>query len=96
MNITELRKKHAREINGLIDKCPHTKVMVEDHTFGSKRDITIRCVECQLNLAGYVIDGEQSYMAYVNDCIKEYPGNIRNTEGSIYFKDKKEKRANKD
>jgi hypothetical protein len=85
--ITELRAKHANEERAFIKACPHLNVCVEDHSFGSRRDITLRCTDCLLNLAGYLIDGEQSYMAYVGDCVKSYPGNIRNTPGSMYYEE---------
>jgi len=92
-NIEDLRKKHYEETEEFINNCPHTDVLVEDHSEGfRKRSITIRCKRCRLNLAGYVIDGSQSYMSYVRPCINGHPdsrekcenqGHCANTEGCM-------------
>ena len=77
MNIKELREKQEKEIDKFIEECPHLDVSIEDTSFGNRRDITIRCNRCRLNLAGYFVSRNQSYMSYVRDCVAKYPGNIR-------------------
>ena len=73
-NIKELKEKHYEELEKFIKVCPHTDVSVEDNVTGFRqRTITIRCNRCRLNLLGYSIDGGQSYMSYVRDCVNGHP-----------------------
>ncbi len=71
--IKELRAKHNKEIEKFITDCPHTDIAIEDANMGYSRSITIRCKLCELNLAGYTIEGGMSYMSYVRDCVNGHP-----------------------
>ena len=77
VTIEGLRKKHRCEEDQFIGACPHVDVLVEDISFAFRRSITIRCKRCRLNLLGYVVDGSQSYLSYVRDCVNGYPGSNR-------------------
>lgn len=69
-SIEELKKKHEEETAQFIEDCPHPEVLIEDTSVGSRqRNITIRCKRCRLNLLTYIIDGSQSYVSYVRDCV---------------------------
>lgn len=75
MELETLKEKHRSEIEEFIKDCPHTDVIVEDRTPGFRqREITLRCARCRLNLLGYSIDGDWSYMSYVRDCVNGHPG----------------------
>ena len=84
----ELEIKQIEERREFVQLCPHTEVKVEDTSFGSRRSITIRCARCDLNLVGYLVDNPQSYLSYVQECVKDYPGNIKNIPGSSYHRNK--------
>ena len=72
--LEELKKKHYNEMKQFVKDCSHTDVVVEDNAIGfRRRDITLRCQRCQLNLLGYTIDGNWSYMSYVRDCANGHP-----------------------
>ena len=87
----ELKARQQQEITDFINKCPHNQIVVEDTKDGFHgRDITIRCSICRLNLVGYVVDGTQSYLSYVRDCVKSYPGNCRETDPPYQTKENKE------
>lgn len=72
--LEEMEKRHKKERQKFIDDCPHTDISVEDNVTGFRqRTITIRCGRCELNLLGYTIDGDWSYMSYVRDCVNGHP-----------------------
>lgn len=77
-DLESIQKRQRKELEKFVDDCPHTDIVVEDYSFGSRRDITLRCKRCRLNVAGYSIDGQHSYMAYVNEVVSKHPGNIGN------------------
>ncbi len=73
-SMKELQEKQCKEREEFVNDCPHSDVKVEDCSEGfRKRSITLRCVRCRLNLVGYVIDGDLSYLSYVRDCVNGYP-----------------------
>ena len=72
-SMSKLMEKQHREREEFIHNCPHSDIMVEDGIFGFARTITIRCTRCRLNLAGYTVDGNLSYMSYVRDCVNGHP-----------------------
>ncbi len=73
--LEEMDKRHREEMESFIIACPHNDVLVEDVTVGfRRRDITLRCSRCRLNLLTYCIDNGLSYLSYVRDCVKGHPG----------------------
>jgi hypothetical protein len=73
-SIKELEDKQREERDLFIAKCSHTKVKVIDRDTGFRhREINLICERCGLNLLGYTIDGDWSYMSYVRDCVNGHP-----------------------
>lgn len=73
-SMKELEEKQHTEREVFVRNCPHTEVDIEDHGTGfRKRDITLRCKRCRLNLLTYCIDGSWSYLSYVRDCVDGHP-----------------------
>ncbi|KKN76936.1 hypothetical protein LCGC14_0365880 [marine sediment metagenome] len=74
--LKEIEKRHEKEKEQFTSDCPHTEVKVCDQTIGFRhREISLICDRCRLNLLGYTIDGDMSYMSYVRDCVKGHPSN---------------------
>ena len=58
-NMEQLKKRHEEEREKLIEGCPHSDIVVEDTSSGYKRTVTLRCINCRLNLVGW--SGDSSY-----------------------------------
>ena len=83
VSIEELRNKHREEIEKFVEDCPHTEVKIYDKEAGFRhRKITLICERCGLNLLGFEIEGDWSYLAYVRDCVNGHPSKRKEVANS--------------
>lgn len=68
--IKELEEKQ------FIKDCPHVNLVIEDSfpSYGTRK-IVFRCSRCGLDLLGYVIEDNKSYLSYVRACVDACHGN---------------------